>query len=230
MPNMKTNGIKNLPKTNRNSNDAQVRGESITGKKRANGEKKSHPPKNHVPGYGSILGVGAVDALWLDRFQMDIIDLDRAGLGAGQFWASSCSPASLGPLMAVAAADSRDCSASRIPSRISAVEAPCGAVVVRVSVARIRSSEAACSLSFSISASVTRRSFSRRTSRPRLWQYHKTKSKTMRNRVLVGFHYRGRHRFSNTYWLRPMTTGHSCLRRRGTEPSKRPRWTAAFPQ
>lgn len=73
---------------------------------------------------------------------------------------------------------SRDCSICRTPSLIASAEAPLGAVVVRVSVARMGRSSDDCSFSFSISCSVTIRSFSRRTSFPRLWQYQRTNSRT----------------------------------------------------
>ena len=55
--------------------------------------------------------------------------------------------------------------------------------MVSVSVARILSSGEDSSFNFLISSSVTRRSFSRRTSRPRLWQYHKTNSRTMTRHI-----------------------------------------------
>lgn len=75
------------------------------------------------------------------------------------------------------ASEARACSTFLTPARISAVDAPWGAVVTSVSVGRIFSSLGS-SFSLVISSSVTRRSFSSRTSRPRLWQYQSTNRRT----------------------------------------------------
>ena len=59
-----------------------------------------------------------------------------------------------------------------MPAWTSSIDAPSGAKVVREDDGRSRSNLA-------ISSSVRRRSFSSRTSRPRLWQYQKTKRRTV---------------------------------------------------
>lgn len=115
----------------------------------------------------------------LARPNIDKRDFDRVGTAAGRVlcgvlcWFSLST--SVGPADSTGAA--RASSTFRTPSRISSDVAPGGAVVVKVSVGRIRPSEVSW-LSLAISSSVTRRSFSKRTSRPRLWQYHKTKRRT----------------------------------------------------
>ena len=126
---------------------------------------------------GSSAGFGC------GRPNIDNRDLERVGFADVFGFGASFSFSFFGILSAgVEAVSGAVCRASwacLIPSRISAVDAPCGAVVVRVWVARICPSGES-SFIFPISSSVTRRSFSRRTSRPRLWQYHSTNRSTNR--------------------------------------------------
>lgn len=103
------------------------------------------------------MGIGFV---W-DLGHIDKIDFDLVGFRAEVGVLSSCA------LLVVAVADSPACCASLTPSRISATDAPGAAVVTSVSVGRILPSVES-SFNLEISSSVTRRSFSRRTSRPRL--------------------------------------------------------------
>lgn len=68
-------------------------------------------------------------------------------------------------------------SASRLPASTCSIGAPAGAVVVG---GALDEAMGASSSRAVISASVSSRSFSRRTSLPRLWQYQKTKRRTLR--------------------------------------------------
>jgi hypothetical protein len=73
-----------------------------------------------------------------DRPKIDSRDFDRVGTGAGRTASSLPFSGSVGAAEGVALASST----LLTPSRISSEEAPWGAVVVNVSVARILSAEA----------------------------------------------------------------------------------------
>lgn len=134
---------------------------------------------HHVPGYGEMFELCSTGCLD-DRPNIERRDFDRVGTGPGRTFSTSPVPLCGDETAVTSTGSARAASTFLTPSRISSDDAPCGAVVVRVSVARILPSGLS-SLSLLISSSVTKRSFSKRTSRPRLWQYHRTKSRTKVN-------------------------------------------------